>query len=181
MSADAYGNPLSSTGSCYKAYNNPAALSVLGMIFVFCFIGNIVCFIARNDETVNNETTYISFGIMNFFQTFLVGIPLIVVTPNPTMQYVIAVAAIFIAFGGLTLLIFIPKVVAVEMNTGMEITITTKLASSTAPSSSFPTSCRDGIADNVRRKDVELSSSCSSGIPKEEDSDDVNITMDTTS
>ena len=36
-------------------------------------IGNFVCFVARNDESVNNEVTYISISMINFLEMMVVG------------------------------------------------------------------------------------------------------------
>jgi hypothetical protein len=70
---------------------------------------------------------------MNYFQTFLIGILLIHVTEDPSLRYSIAVAVVFIAFGGLTFLIFLPKVIAVEFGGGSHITISSGPKATTFP------------------------------------------------
>jgi len=71
LEEDVYGNPIKSYGYCYMPDNNiSAGLFVLIVAFVILIIviGNVICFISRNDETVNNETTFISFSLVNFLQ-----------------------------------------------------------------------------------------------------------------
>lgn len=68
---DSYDNPIKSYGFCYLPNSYAATgLFVLIILFVVMVIvgGNIVCFIARNDETVNNEVTFISLSMVNFLQ-----------------------------------------------------------------------------------------------------------------
>jgi hypothetical protein len=68
---DIYGNPIKSYGYCYLPDNNTSAglfILIVAFVILIIVIGNVICFISRNDETVNNETTFISFSLVNFLQ-----------------------------------------------------------------------------------------------------------------
>jgi hypothetical protein len=117
LAFDAYNNPIESYGFCYiPASTASASVFVILVLFVvlIIFIGNIVCFIARNDETVNNEVTFITLAMVNFLQVVIVGGPIVIIlVERPTPRFVVSAAAVILGFGGLLGLIFSPKVVAI--------------------------------------------------------------------
>jgi hypothetical protein len=126
---DIYNNPISSTGSCFnESLFQGYSMSLFFVIFLSCICGNVICFLARNDESVNSEITYISLAIMNYLQVGVMAVLVAIVTKNNLLRYCICISADIIAFGGLLFLIFLPKVFAVEFSSGTQegITITTK-------------------------------------------------------
>ena len=116
---DAYGNPNESYGVCYaQSGSEQYAYLVVAVIFLSCMVGNALCFISRNDESVNNETTYISLGLINYFQIIIVFIPLIQISSDAVTRYTASVVGVFAGFGGLFMLIFLPKFISVEFSKG---------------------------------------------------------------
>lgn len=139
---DTYGNPIASYGSCYNDSGSIDYILPLGaLIFVALVIGNIVCFVCRNDETVNNEIMYMSLAQANYLQIIVLAAPLIALNNNyPVLRFAISAAAIFISFGGLICLIFVPKVLAVQFSHGGTVTISATLNKSGKQSFSAPAS-----------------------------------------
>ena len=43
------------------------------MFVLFLYTGNWVCFLARNDESANNEVAYISISLVNFLEMIVIG------------------------------------------------------------------------------------------------------------
>ena len=77
-------------------------------------LGCIICFISRNDESVVSDTLYITIGQVNFLEIVLVGLPINILNKDdPTKRFVVSLACVFIAFGGLVLIIFVPKFIEV--------------------------------------------------------------------
>jgi hypothetical protein len=65
---------------------------------------------------VTNEILYITLSQANYLQIILIAVPLTALNePFPIMKFLISTSAIFIAFGGIVLIMFIPKVAAVHM------------------------------------------------------------------
>ena len=48
-------------------------LNVYTMFVLFLYTGNWVCFLARNDESANNEVAYISISLVNFLEMIVIG------------------------------------------------------------------------------------------------------------
>ena len=92
---DSYKNPTESLSTCYARSTGDIDIFggvIFGIILFSCIVGNVICFVARNDENVNNEITYISLGIMNYFQIFLISVPLAVILEQPSLRFVLCVA-----------------------------------------------------------------------------------------
>ena len=126
LDVDQYGNPIEGYGYC--ALEGDIANVIFGILIIFVtlliIVGNIVCFISRNDESVNSEVTYISISMMNFLLILLVGIPVVVVlVEKPLSRFLVLLFAVFGCFMGLVLLIFMPKVMAVAFED--EVTVLT--------------------------------------------------------
>jgi hypothetical protein len=125
-STDTYGNPSSGYSTCFSFDSGelPYVIPIIISVTLALIIGNVVCFIARNDETVNNEILYITLAQANYLQIFTLAAPLTKLSEKePVLSYTIAVFSILIAFGGLLFLIFLPKIYALQSSEGM-VTIT---------------------------------------------------------
>jgi heme A synthase len=114
---DKFNNPIESYGYC-SISRKPAVTACLTILVTFVvlvvLVGNFICFIARNDETVNNEVTYIALSMVNFLQIVLVAGPVMVVlVEKPTPRFLVSAAAVILSFGGLMALIFGPKIIAI--------------------------------------------------------------------
>lgn len=114
---DEFNNPIESFGYCAVS-SNPAVTASIIILVTFVvlvvLVGNFICFIARNDETVNNEVTYIALSMVNFLQIVLVAGPVMaVLIEKPTPRFMVSAAAVILSFGGLMALIFGPKIIAI--------------------------------------------------------------------
>jgi low affinity Fe/Cu permease len=68
---DEYNNAIESFGYCAQANGSVGAYMFVILVFIVAFVifvGNLVCFVSRNDESVNNEVTYITLAMINFLQ-----------------------------------------------------------------------------------------------------------------
>ena len=114
---DEFDNAIKSYGYCYASPEGIYFFAlIVGTILLSLLAGGFVCYIARNDETVNSEVTYIALAIMNFLQAIVVvGFMIILLKSNTLKRYLVTITGIFLGFGGLLGLVFVPKIVAVVL------------------------------------------------------------------
>ena len=116
LDVDEYGDPIEGYGYC--ALEGDVAAGCFSSLVIFvtlCIIaGNVVCYISRNDESVNSEVTYISISMMNFMQIWLVGMPVaVILVEKPLSRFLVSAFAALASFMGLVLMIFVPKIMAI--------------------------------------------------------------------
>ena len=64
---DSYGNPLKGYGTCLGSDSGamtPYLIPLLVIVVLTLIFGNVLCFVCRHDETVNNEVTFIATAIV---------------------------------------------------------------------------------------------------------------------
>merc|ERR1711871_107633 len=113
---DEYQNPISAYGYCKLGKGVAEGLFIiLVLLMLFCIIlGNVVCFLARNDESTNNEVMYIALSLINFFEMIFIGGPVaILFQSQPLYRFLVVAFCTFVSFEGCVCLIFIPKIIAV--------------------------------------------------------------------
>jgi len=116
LHVDSWGNPVKSYGYC--KLDGPEAqgffVTLVMLVLVSIISGNFVCFIARNDESVNNEVTYISLSLFNFLEMLVLGGPVgVILIQHPQERFLVFAFVCFTCFEGCVLLMFVPKIIAV--------------------------------------------------------------------
>ena len=112
---DEFSNPVKSSGYCYfDNAGTPYFVILIFFVIAGLIVGSFVCFISRNDETQNNEVTYVALSMFNYLQVAVIGGMMIVILKDLSVyRYIVSVAAVFLAYGGIICLIFVPKILAV--------------------------------------------------------------------
>ena len=114
VATNEHGAPVEIQGSCSLGYV-PLLVPILVMGAVVIIAGNICIYISRNDEEVNKEVLYIGLAQLNVVQVLLLGIVLMADTNASSFQFMynFEAAVEFMIFGGILILIFLPKVLNV--------------------------------------------------------------------
>merc|ERR1719224_185250 len=103
LETDEFDNPTSAYGYCdLNGQIAEGCFMALVSMVLFCIIlGNFVCFVARNDESVNNEVTYISISMINFLEMMVVGGPVaVILVEEPTYRFLVVAFCGLVMFGG---------------------------------------------------------------------------------
>jgi gamma-aminobutyric acid type B receptor len=116
---DAYGNPVSSNGSCQLKYDGDSIYTYVAPIAVIhglmLLVGNILAYLSRTIPGSFQESKYIGVSMVSTLQIFIIGLPvLVIVADNAEASLFIRSAIIFLNDFGVLCLIFLPKVLAVH-------------------------------------------------------------------
>jgi hypothetical protein len=107
---DEFQNPIESEGICKFTDEGFDILycmfSFLLLLFLICVR---LCFVARHDESVNNDVIYIFMSVFNLLQFVSVNIASRFMVSSPVIRFEINAACIMIALGGVCVSIMVPK------------------------------------------------------------------------
>lgn len=110
LEVDRYGRPSESIGSCVSDRWIPFVIALVVINLSALVFALAQAYRGRKLDSIFNESEYIGIAILSIFQSFLIGVPLmIIVREYPTAYYFVQVSICFVVSAATTLLIFVPK------------------------------------------------------------------------
>eukprot|EP00545_Synedropsis_sp_CCMP1620_P011930 CAMPEP_0119026112 /NCGR_PEP_ID=MMETSP1176-20130426/34875_1 /TAXON_ID=265551 /ORGANISM="Synedropsis recta cf, Strain CCMP1620" /LENGTH=354 /DNA_ID=CAMNT_0006981769 /DNA_START=1 /DNA_END=1065 /DNA_ORIENTATION=- len=112
---DDWNRVISTYGSCHSDGALPYWIVLGVMNFALLVIANVQAYRARSIQSEFSESRYIGIVMASMLQTCLIGVPIaFLVNDNPQARYIVVTFMIFLNCMAVLLLIFIPKVTAVQ-------------------------------------------------------------------
>jgi hypothetical protein len=110
-----YSVPVGSIGYCAGDHSEQYVIGAGVFVALTLLHAYVVAHETRFDEDVNNESEKIMLSLLNIMLCVIIASLLqILLSSNPQAKFIVVATAVLIAFGVTMLIIFMPKVIAVE-------------------------------------------------------------------